>query len=76
LDSKIKKNSKLSFCKFDILIFIPWFSILKKHPDLLKKFANSKKDKILQEETVNFEKIYSEMPYTKAPSIGSIKVQK
>jgi DNA invertase Pin-like site-specific DNA recombinase len=41
--------------------YSPWFAILKKHSGLIKEICELEKDKILQGETANFEKIHSEM---------------
>jgi hypothetical protein len=41
--------------------YSPWFAILKKHSRLIKEICELEKDKILQGEKANFEKIHSEM---------------
>jgi hypothetical protein len=41
--------------------YSPWFAILKKHSGLIKEICELEKDKILQGENANFEKIHSEM---------------
>jgi hypothetical protein len=38
--------------------YSPWFAILKKHSGLIKEICELERDKILQGETANFEKIH------------------